>query len=103
MRVVLQPSREHLLNILTRQRDGASPQAEATAAALILAIELAADRARHDGCGIRHWSRNTVERHEILELLSQLKLAGMRAAYQKPRWGRQPENQARQIDQRQPS
>jgi hypothetical protein len=48
MCVMVQPSREHLLNILTRQRDGASPQAEATPAALILAIELAADRARHD-------------------------------------------------------
>jgi hypothetical protein len=29
-----------------------------------------------------------------MELLGQLKLAGMRAADQEPRWGRQPENQA---------
>src|SRR5947207_1693389 len=34
------------------------------------------------GCALRHWPRKrTVERHEIMELLGQLKLAGMRAAY----------------------
>ena len=34
------------------------------------------------GCATRcHMSKLTVERHEIIELLGQLKLAGMRAAY----------------------
>ena len=75
--------RDVVLNIVARQRDTDPPRPVASPTALALTIEPAADRAPvTTGCAIRRRPRKSgVERHEIIAPMGQLKLAGMRAAY----------------------
>jgi hypothetical protein len=62
-----------ILAVLARRVQPVMPPSIATPAALRLKIEPAADCGRYDG--IR---RSPMERHEILEAMSELKLYGMR-------------------------
>ncbi len=76
--------RDVVLNILAGQRDVDPPRPVATPTALALAIEPMAIAPATISCAVRCRPRRStryLERHEIIELMGQLKLAGMRAAY----------------------
>jgi DNA replication protein DnaC len=68
-----------ILTVLARRRQPATPPSITTPDALRLKIEPMADCGRYDS--IQHKEGRLMERHEILDVMGELKLYGMRAGF----------------------